>query len=75
MAYPPGRSSGGGGTTDHTALTNRDAEDQHPAGSVSVDVTNFNRNLGPEDDTVQKALDKLDELVGGFTGILDGGSA
>ena len=48
MAYPPGSGIGGGsgGTTDHTALTNRDAEDQHPAGSVSVDVTNFNRNLG-----------------------------
>ena len=67
MAYPPGSGIGGGsgGTTDHTALTNRDAEDQHPAESISVDVTNFNRNLGPEDDTVQKALDKLDELVGG----------
>ena len=68
MAYPPGSGIGGGGgsgTTDHAALTNRDAEDQHPAESISVDVTNFNRNLGPEDDTVQKALDKLDELVGG----------
>ena len=66
MAYPPGSGIGGGGgsgTTDHAALTNRDAEDQHPAESISVDVTNFNRNLGPEDDTVQKALDKLDELV------------
>lgn len=26
---------GGGGTTDHTKLTNRDAADQHPIGAIS----------------------------------------
>jgi hypothetical protein len=30
--------------------------------SVSVDTTNFNNNLSSADDTVQKALDTLDNL-------------
>ena len=39
------------------------AKDDQTAAEVSVNTTNFNRNLGSGDNTVQKALDKLDDLV------------
>ena len=35
---------------------------------VTVDTTNFDKNLSVADDTVQKALETLDELVGGLAG-------
>jgi hypothetical protein len=35
------------------------------AGQVSLDTTNFNKNLSSMDNTVQKALETLDELVAG----------
>jgi len=45
------------------------------AADVEVDTTNFNNNLSAADDTVQKALDTLDEVILG-TGDVDGpGSA
>ena len=47
----------------HTALTDRDAADSHPATAISVDTTNFDNNLSSADDTVQKALETLDELT------------
>jgi len=43
------RKRGGGGT----------------AASIGVDTTNFNQNLSALDDTVQKALDTLDNALGG----------
>jgi len=52
-----------GTTIDHRKLTFRDAPNQHPATSVSTDVTNFNHNLSAADSTVQKALDTLDNLI------------
>lgn len=60
----PGMSTGtsSGGVSSHPLLTNRDAADQHPASSISVDTVPFSGNLGPADDTVQKALETLDAL-------------
>jgi hypothetical protein len=37
----------------------------YPASTTDTDTTNFNRNLSAADDTVQKALDTLDDLVAG----------
>lgn len=52
---------------------------QIPASSISSDTTNFDNNLSTADDTVQKALETLDELIGGeggsSAGNLDGGNA
>lgn len=39
------------------------------ADQVSVDTTNFDNNLGSSDDTVQKALETLDELIASGVGI------
>jgi hypothetical protein len=58
-------SGGGGGTTDHSALTNRNAANQHPSTAISVDTTEFDGNLSSADDTVQKALETIDEMSGG----------
>jgi hypothetical protein len=46
----------------HNSLTGRDAADAHPASAITPDTTNFNNNLSPLDDTVQKALDTLDDI-------------
>lgn len=35
---------------------------QHYASTVNVDTNNFNKNLTPAENTVQKALDKIDDL-------------
>lgn len=59
---------GGDGTYDHRLLTNRDAEESHPASAIVVDTTNFNKNLGVDDTTLQMCLDKLDEITGGGGG-------
>ena len=56
-------SGGGEGTFDHSVLLNRDAAEAHPASSITLDVSKFNKNLGPSDDTVQLAIEKLDDLV------------
>jgi hypothetical protein len=48
--------------TDHNTLTNRSAANAHPASSIQTSVTNFNNNLSAADDTVQKALDTLDNI-------------
>lgn len=55
--------SGGTGTSDHTQLTNRTSANQHPGSSVSLVTTGFDFNLSSADDTVQKAMDRLDDLV------------
>ncbi len=49
------------------SLTNHliDTVDAHDASAISTDVTNFNNNLSSADDTVQKALDTLDNLAAG----------
>ena len=47
----------------HSHLSGRSDPNQHPATAVSTDVTNFNHNLSSADDTVQKALDTLDNLI------------
>jgi hypothetical protein len=46
----------------HNSLTGRDATDAHPASAIAPDTTNFNNNLSALDDTVQKALDTLDDI-------------
>jgi hypothetical protein len=38
------------------------AKDDQNASEVPVDVTNFNNNLSASDDTVQKALETIDDL-------------
>jgi hypothetical protein len=55
--------SGGSGTSDHTQLTNRTSANQHPGSSISLVTTGFDVNLSSADDTVQKAMDTLDDLV------------
>lgn len=52
---------------DHSTLTGRDAPAQHPASAITVDTVDFDGNLSAADDTVQKALDTLDDMVGGLT--------
>src|SRR5690606_13475965 len=42
-----------------------EGSDIQDASEVSVDTTNFTGNLSSADDTVQKALETLDELVAG----------
>lgn len=54
---------GGTGTIDHWSTTNRDRLESHPASAISTVVTNFNKNLSSADDTVQKALDTLDNIT------------
>ena len=49
--------------TDHNVLTNRSALNSHPASAISTDTTNFNGILSATEDTVQKALDKIDDYV------------
>lgn len=53
-----------GGTynaTNHGSLAGRDLPGQHPATALTVDTTNFAGRLYSIDDTVQKALDRLDD--------------
>ena len=52
---PIGGGGGSGGTDDQTAA------------EVATDTTNFDTNLSATEDTVQKALDILDDVVGGGT--------
>lgn len=40
-----------------------DTTDAHDASAISTDTANFNNNLSAADDTVQKALDTLDNLT------------
>lgn len=55
---------------DDTRLTDSRTPVAHnqAASTVSVDTTNFNLNLTASEDTVQKALEKLDDLVAGGGG-------
>jgi len=67
--------SGGGsgtGTNDHTQLTNRTSANQHPGSSVSLVTTNFDGNLSSADDTVQKAMETIDEMTASGTGDVTG---
>ncbi len=49
-----------------TALAGKsDVGHTHPAGEISAGTTNFSGNLSAADDTVQKALETLDQAVGG----------
>ena len=49
------------GINDHSALSNLTAANAHPASSIYPSVTNFGEILSSADDTVQKALDTLDD--------------
>lgn len=54
--------------TEHESLLGRDKPSQHPATSISVDSSAFNKNLSSADDTVQNALATLDQMEGGGGG-------
>jgi hypothetical protein len=59
------------GTTtsgSHTLLSGRSELNQHPGSSISLDTTNFNKNLSAADTTVQLALETLDNLNTGGGG-------
>lgn len=65
-----------GGATDHSALTGLTTSG-HQASIIVTSTTNFNKNLSSADNTVQKALDTLDNMVAGTGGggDIEGGSA
>jgi len=48
---------------DHSATTNRDVADSHPADAISVDTTNFDGILSGLDTDVQTALDTIDDAL------------
>ena len=48
-------------TTLHANLTDKDTS-WHPASIIDTDTTNFDWNLSATDDTVQKALETIDDL-------------
>lgn len=56
--------TGGFSTSSHASLSDRGLANQHPATSVATDTTNFNNNLSAADDTVQKALETIDNISG-----------
>jgi len=49
--------------TSHANLTGRDLTSQHPAASIYTDTSNFDGALTVADQTVQAALDTLDDAV------------
>jgi len=51
--------------SDHANLTGRDKTNQHPASSISADYTTFSGILTSSDDTVQKALETIDQNAAG----------
>lgn len=57
--------------TDHNLLSGRSALGAHPASAIAVDVTNLGGNIPASNDTVQKCIDAVDDLVlasgGSFT--------
>jgi hypothetical protein len=57
-------SGGDGGQIDHGGLAGLNDPD-HPASAITVNTTNFSGNLSSADDTVQKALDTLDNMAAG----------
>lgn len=52
---------------DHGSLAGLGDLD-HPASAIRVDTTNFDGNLSAADDDLQKALETLDDMVGGGGG-------
>lgn len=59
----------GSTTSEHNNLTMRDASNAHPGTSISLDTSTFNNNLASTDNTVQKAMEKIDNITlgGGIT--------
>ncbi len=58
----PSSIGGGGGTTDHTMLTNRDAADQHTLGSVTG-LTEAVMTIPPP--TIPMSNSEIDNIIGG----------
>jgi len=58
--------SGGFIATTHNSLAGRDLLPSHPASALTADVSAFGGALSATEDTVQKALDKLDDNVFGL---------
>lgn len=52
-----------GSYTEHGDLQGRSDANQHPASAVQPDTSGFGGQLSAADDTVQKALDTLDNIV------------
>lgn len=57
--------------TSHANLTGRDLANSHPASAIEADYTNFGEKLSSSDDTVQKALDTLDDHTHTFIELTD----
>jgi hypothetical protein len=59
--------TGGGGVSanQHSNLAGLDDPNAHPASSIYTTVSGFDGALSPADDTVQKALDTLDNAIAG----------
>jgi hypothetical protein len=49
--------------TSHANLTETALPNSHPAAAIATDTTNFNGNLTATEDTVQKALEALDDMA------------
>jgi len=56
--------------TDHNSLAGRSEPDSHPATAISADTSAFAGNLSSLDDTLQKCMDTLDNLLIGETATL-----
>jgi hypothetical protein len=50
-------------SSSHATLSERDSVNQHPASAIQPDTTNFNNVMSSSDDTVQKALDTIDDQI------------
>jgi len=55
---------------EHSALLGLDDPNAHPATSIYTDTTNFDGILSTADDTVQKALDTIDDALTSATNIV-----
>lgn len=62
--------TGAAGTTDHGTLTGLGDLD-HPASAIMATTTNFDKKLSSADDTVQKALETLDEHEHSYNNLSD----
>lgn len=51
----------------HILISRMSEEEQHWGRQISLDVTNFSKNLSQADDTVQKAMETIDQLASTIT--------
>ena len=58
--------TGGFTATSHNSLSGRDTLPAHPSSALTADASGFDKTLTSADDTVQKALDTLDDKTPPF---------